>query len=266
MVNAQWGAGIGSGVSEHDGTSLVRNLTVVNSTVSARGSDYGSGIGSSRGSSTGASVVENLSIVGSSIVAIGSSSGSGIGAEFARENGTSMVNCLTIVDSNVIAVGSSADYAIGAGRSMEMGKAFLRELRLKGTVLLVTTSGQHAAINATSVILDHSSVTVTTNTLRAFENPPAVTESSDLIVVYTTNSLSPVEQVPQMAALEIGHLNLPADGQWHLAMASLNTSWAKSVTFDSVSFRCLFLSVAQPGQYRLYASADSGYLAPGEGP
>jgi hypothetical protein len=124
-----------------------------------------------------------------------------------------------------------------------------------------------SGIKGTAIWICESSLIIYTNTSRVFESVPFLTGLKDLVILYSTSSLSSVERISNVPCLELGEVNVPTYEVWLLNISSTTSSWRKSLSFNSSAVRRLLILVESPGDYLISAAAPfgGGYLVSGDG-
>jgi hypothetical protein len=259
------GSGIGSG-SGYRGNSNVMNLTILNGNITSTNSgNYSSGIGSGSGS-YGNSSLMYLTILNGNITSMNSSNyGSGIGSGSGYSGNSSLLN-LTILNGNITLTSFSGS-GIGTGSFGERESSRVENIWLKGNISLDIRSPRVSGINGSAIWICESSLILYTNTSRVFESDPFTTGLNDLVILYSTSSLSSVERISSVSCLELGEVNVPTYDVWLMNIYSTISSWRKSLSFNSSAVRRLLTSVESPSDYLISATTpfESGYLVPGNG-
>jgi hypothetical protein len=122
-----------------------------------------------------------------------------------------------------------------------------------------------SAVNASQILLSHVKLITAATATRLFGVTPNVSGEVDLTLLYTTTYQLAVEPFANIAALELGSLNLPRSENWTLQVLAKHESWAKSFPVDSSPVKRCFVTVAAAGKYGGLAASrvSSGYLQNG---
>jgi hypothetical protein len=164
---------IGAGYA-HDGTSIIRSLTIGYSTVNASSFANGCGIGTGYAESGGISSIDNLTIVDSTVAATGLSYCSGIGTGYAH-NGTSSILSLTIWHSTVNASTIANGSGIGTGYSESGGRSTIVNLTISKSIVVATSWSRGSGIGtgdvATTGISTIGLLRISNSTVRATGGP-----------------------------------------------------------------------------------------------
>jgi hypothetical protein len=281
------GAGIGSGRAERDsGTSLVTELTVVNATIEAVGSSA-AGIGSGYACSSGRSSVLSVRILSGNITASGSA-GAGIGSGDAYLYGNSSVTRLTLSNGTINAKGLSAGAGVGSGLSSSHGDSNVPSLIIvNGKISAIGSSkpgiggtdsltfsgvselsaystADSFPIDASSIIFANASVIAQTSGSRVFGRSPVGSGDSELSLLYQSVTASGSEPLSGFGGhfLQIGELNFPDIGDWHLRIFAHSYERSFPVIVGPSKLASLIMSVPAAGDYRVDAVSGSanGYL------
>jgi hypothetical protein len=94
-----------------------------------------------------------------------------------------------------------------------------------------------------------------------------MTGLKELVILYSTSSSSSIERISNIPCLEHGEVNFLTYGVWSMIISSRNSSWRKSLSFNSSSVRRLLISVESQNDYLISASNpfESGYLVAQDG-
>jgi hypothetical protein len=274
------GSGIGTGRS-FDGTSKIENLTIVSGNINASGSSSGSGIGTGYGPHPeGTSKVGNLMIVSGNITASSSSFGSAIGSGYGYDIGTSEIGNLTFVSGNITASSTSSGSGIGTGESSDgtseiqtlsvlggrikvngtesgIGSGFegseVKLLRFSGTVVLFCTvmNTTKFPMNASSIVLSDTSLTITTPQNRVFGVNPLRQGSLNLNIIYenVTSADSEPLWLLNSTFLQIGNVSLPNSDFRRFCISGIG--YENCIDIESTEVKSLLFSVPSEGNYSI---------------
>jgi hypothetical protein len=249
--SSSYSSGIGTGLGESGGTSKIENLTIVSGNITANSSYMGSGIGTGLGESDGTSKIENLMIVSGNITASSSNRGSGIGTGIG-ESGTSVIETLSVLGGKIRVNGTQS----GIGSGFEESEVQL--LRFSGTVILfcTVTDTNKFPINASSIVLSDTLLTITTPQNRVFGGTPIRQSSLNLSIVYenVTSADSEPLWLLNSTFLQIGNVSLPNSDFWNFCISGIDPKYC--IHIESRKVKSLLFSVPSQGSYSIRASNE----------
>jgi hypothetical protein len=249
--SSSYGSGIGTGRTEGDGVSMIGNLTIVSGNIRTSSSSFGSGIGTGLGDNGGTSKIENLTIVSGNITASSSSSGSGIGTGIG-ESGTSVIETLSVLGGKIRVNGTQS----GIGSGFEGSEVTL--LGFSGTVILfcTVTDTNKFPINASSIVLSDTLLTITTPQNRVFGGTAIRQSSLNLSIVYETVTSADSEPLWLLNStfLQIGNVSLPNCEFWRFCVSGNDQEIC--ISGESTAVKSLLFSVPSQGSYSVRASNE----------
>jgi hypothetical protein len=246
------GSGIGTGDGYSNGTSMIGNLTIVSGNITASVSVFGSAIGTGMGYSNGTSMIGNLTIVNGNITASSSSGGSGIGTGLGENGSISMIETLSILGGRIRSSGTESGIGSGFDESEVKLLMFARTVILFCTV----TNTTKFPINASSIVLFDTSLTITTPRSRVFGVYLLRQGSLNLNVAYevpTTAGLEPLWLL-NSTFLQIGSVSLPLPGFWTFCLSGVGDETC--IDIESAAMGSLLFFVPSQGNYSIRAILD----------
>jgi hypothetical protein len=192
---------------------MIENLTIMNGNITASSSGVGSGIGTGRGTRGGISVIDTLSILGGRIKANGTDSGIGSGFE---------------------------------GSEVKL-------LKLSGTVVLfcTVTNTTKFPINASSIVLFDTSLTIITSQNRVFGWNPFRQGSLNLSIIY--ESVTSADSEPlwflNLTFLQIGNVSVPFSEFWTFCILGIGDQSCHDT--ESRFVKSLLFSLPSQGHYSI---------------
>jgi hypothetical protein len=245
-VNATFAPGIGSGEGMGDrAISQVKNLTIEGGNVTSIGSELASGIGSGSSLDGGQSLVTNLTIVNGTITARGTNGG-GIGSGYSDRR-PSVIGTLSILNGRINASATGTASGIGGGLFDSPGSSLITTLRI-GNADITASPGSAALrpINASSIVFLNSPVIIRAPSAPAFATAPSGT--GDITVLYKDTTTAISEPLAG-TLLQVGKLVLPAGRKYTLSVTVASTT--KSVEIESSGVGSFVTTVSSQGAYRL---------------
>jgi hypothetical protein len=156
--------------------------------------------------SYGLSEINNVTILNSTVMANGSQNGSGIGTGAMMADGSSQIRTIAISNSTVFARPGPGYTAIGFVRSGTQ----VESIDFIGDCLVrCEGSGNSSAIWASSIFITAALLVIITDNVPLFGTHP-VMRSGDLIIGYHETTPEGSEQLPSIdgAFLHVGHVNV----------------------------------------------------------
>jgi hypothetical protein len=188
------------------------------------------------------------------IIASSSGGGSGIGTGYSSFSGTSTVTNLMIMSGNITASSSGGCSGIGTGNSSIGGVSTVGLLKISGTVILFCTGS--FPINASSIILSNTSLTITTPQNRVFAENPLREDLLNLSIAYETVTSKGLESVESLNStfLQIGNVSLPDSNFWTFCLSGIIQE--NCFNIRSTEVKSFLFSVPLEGNYSIRAFND----------
>jgi hypothetical protein len=245
---------------------MIFNLSIMDGNITAIGSVSGSGIGSGYGRE-GNSTVLNLSIMGGNITATNSGSGAGIGSGGVIDGGHSVVETLSIMGGRITANG----VLVGIGSGYEGGE--VRMLTFSGEVVLMcNANSSQFSINASSIVLRNTSLTIATHRNRVFGTSPSSSGSTRVCILYGNVGSERSEPFLDMDGvfLQIGNVSLPYSGPWTFFISgkyAQDCTECETLRVSGIAMSGITVSLPSEGNYSIRASTNnaSGFLETADG-
>jgi hypothetical protein len=247
-------AGIGTGDGWYNGTSTIGSIAIMSGNIIANSTRDGSGIGTVEGYSNGTSAIGNLTIVGGNVTANSSNGGgSGIGTALSESGGISMIETLSTFGGRIRVNGTEA--GIGSG----FDGSEVKLLRFSGRVNLFSTVNppMKFPINASSIVLSDTSLTITTPHARIFGVSPVRQGSLNLNLIYESVTSANVEPLSLLNErfIQIGNVSVPESDGWSFCVSRLG--YENCFETESKNVKSLIFSVPSEGQYSIRGSSNA---------
>jgi hypothetical protein len=194
------------------------------------------------------------------ITATSSGDDSGIGSGSSSGGGASTVTNLAIMSGNITASSSEGHSGIGSGSSNDGGASTVKLLRFSGTVMLFCRG--NFPINASSIILSNTSLTISTPLKCVVGENPFREGSLNLSIAYENATSAGLEQLWGLnsTVLQIGNVSLPDSNFWTFCISAIG--YENCFDIKSTKVKSLLFSVPFQGSYsiRAFKEGSMGFI------